>query len=236
MAPATADSAVSVGSYNTRDLNGTLGDLSAFSSIGPRIDDEQILDICAPGNVIFTTNSHNPDNSNFGGYWGVSGTSFSAPHAVGGIALLLQTDSSLTTFKLKNILRQGAEQDDFTGVTPNSLWGGGKLRILNSLQLLPQFRDKNESEILPEYFILSQNYPNPFNQTTSINFSVPKPAFVKIQIYNTKGQLVKTLHSGSLPAGNHFLTWNAATFASGLYFIKMTAGDFAHIKKCTLLK
>ncbi len=237
MAPATADSAVSVGSYNTRDINGALGDLSAFSSIGPRIDGKQILNICAPGNVIFTTNSHNPDNSNFGGYWGVSGTSFSAPHAAGAIALLLQLDPSITTRELVKVLQQGANHDVYTGNTPNNSWGGGKLRILNSLQLMPQFKDKQKgSEILPENFILFQNFPNPFNYFINIKFYIPKSSFVKIQIYNINGQLLKTLLSGPLTEGIHSLRWDATLFSSGIYFIKMDAGNFKSISKCILLK
>ncbi|MBN2413278.1 S8 family peptidase [candidate division KSB1 bacterium] len=237
MAPATADSAVAVGSYNTRDLNGTIGDLSDYSSIGPRVDGKQILDICAPGNVIFTTNCHNPDNSNLGGYWGVSGTSFSAPHAAGAITLLLQLDSAMTTQKLVKILQQGANHDNYTGSTPNNSWGGGKLRILNSLQLLPQFKDKKkESEIFPEDFILYPNYPNPFNHFTIINFSIPKSTLVNIQIFNINGQLLKTLFNGPLPAGDHSLRWDATLFSSGIYFIKMKAGDYKSISKCTLLK
>ena len=237
MVPATADSAIAVGSYNTRDLNGSFGELSAFSSVGPRIDEEQIIDICAPGNVIFTTNCHNADNSAFGGYHSVSGTSFSAPHVAGATALLLQLDSTLTTYKTKNILRTGAINDNFTGATPNESWGGGKLRILNSLRLLPQFKEQeNKSEITPEDFFLFQNYPNPFNSVTTVNFSLPKSSRLTINIYNIKGQLIRTLFNGKGITGTHTLKWDASNLSSGIYFIKMTAEDFIGVKKCTVLK
>ncbi|MCH8127517.1 T9SS type A sorting domain-containing protein, partial [candidate division KSB1 bacterium] len=63
--------------------------------------------------------------------------------------------------------------------------------------------------VIPNQFVLEQNYPNPFNPTTEISFGIPEAGEVKLAIYNLSGQLVRTLVSGQLPAGNYKVTWKA---------------------------
>ena len=89
---------------------------------------------------------------------------------------------------------------------------------------------------IPTEFQLRQNYPNPFNPQTKITFGLPKTAHVKITVYNLKGDLIETLFSGKKAAGFHHITWNAAAFSSGTYFIKMQAEHFVKVNKCVLLK
>jgi len=85
------------------------------------------------------------------------------------------------------------------------------------------------------------NYPNPFNPTTNIAFSMKETAPVRIEIYNMKGQLVRTLVDEIRPAGNHTVVWNGVdnnnrSISSGVYFYKMTTGKFTSTKKMILLK
>ena len=95
---------------------------------------------------------------------------------------------------------------------------------------------------VPIVFSLNQNYPNPFNPTTTISFSVTQtPSFVNLEIYNIKGQKVKTLINDVLPPGNHSVVWNGKndkneSVSSGIYFYRITAGDFTDTKKCVILK
>ena len=89
---------------------------------------------------------------------------------------------------------------------------------------------------LPVHFGLAQNYPNPFNPTTEISFSLPKPVKVVLEIFNIQGQKVDVLESGSLSAGTHTITWDASTKNSGIYFYRLTAGEFVATKKMVLLK
>lgn len=93
----------------------------------------------------------------------------------------------------------------------------------------------------PESFQLHQNYPNPFNPTTTIRFSLPEATSITLRIYNSAGQLVKTLASGNMEAGYHSLPWNAvdesgSKVASGFYFYKLQAGSFTQVRKMLLLK
>lgn len=101
--------------------------------------------------------------------------------------------------------------------------------------------DGVEDATMPTQFVLEQNYPNPFNPSTTIRFSLPEAANVTLQIYNMQGQLVNTLVSENLGAGYHNVVWNGhnmngVSAASGLYFYKITAGNFQQAKKMILMK
>jgi hypothetical protein len=89
---------------------------------------------------------------------------------------------------------------------------------------------------LPREFSLSQNYPNPFNPTTEINFALPSACDVSLEIYNITGQRVTTLVDSYLEAGQHSVLWDASSNASGVYFYRLTAGEFTETKKMMLLK
>lgn len=88
----------------------------------------------------------------------------------------------------------------------------------------------------PENFSLSQNYPNPFNPVTKIKFDVPKTSFTKIIIYDIIGREVTTLVNEELKPGTYEVDWNSAGFSSGVYFYKITAGDYSETKKMVLMK
>ncbi len=92
-------------------------------------------------------------------------------------------------------------------------------------------------------FALEQNYPNPFNLSTStrINFSVAERSNVRIDIFDVKGSLVRTVVNEQLEAGQWPIVWDGTdahgnVMPSGSYICKMTAGDFAQTIKMTLNK
>jgi len=96
-------------------------------------------------------------------------------------------------------------------------------------------------ENLPNTFALNPNYPNPFNPTTNIEYSIASSSEVKIQVFNLVGQLVNTLVDEKQRSGSYLVTWNGdnargQAVSSGIYFIKMKAGDFNSVRKMTLLK
>jgi hypothetical protein len=99
------------------------------------------------------------------------------------------------------------------------------------------FKELSSAESnLPTDYALSQNYPNPFNATTTINYQLPADGYVKLEAYNTLGQKVATLADSKQQAGYRSVIWDASEFSSGIYFYKLTAGDFKETKKVMLIK
>jgi hypothetical protein len=93
-----------------------------------------------------------------------------------------------------------------------------------------------EYTLLPLVFSLSQNYPNPFNPATTIKFDIPKEVDVTLKIYDALGSEVATIVNEKMEPGYYRYEWNAAKYASGVYFYRLIAGSFISTKKLMLLK
>ena len=89
---------------------------------------------------------------------------------------------------------------------------------------------------IPAEFALGQNYPNPFNPSTTINYELPASNFVTLKIYDLVGKEVATLVNEKLDAGRYTATFNGSNLASGMYFYKITAGEFTFVRKMVLIK
>jgi hypothetical protein len=92
------------------------------------------------------------------------------------------------------------------------------------------------SGILPTEFNLKQNYPNPFNPTTNIKFDVAKLSNVKIVVFDVMGREVQTLVNESMKPGTYETKFDGAKLTSGVYFYKITAGDFSQTKRMLMIK
>jgi len=89
---------------------------------------------------------------------------------------------------------------------------------------------------LPGSIILHQNYPNPFNPTTNIEFQIPKSEFVSLKVFDVLGRMVQTLVNAKKEPGTHRVQFNAEGLPSGVYFYRLTAGEFVHTRKLMILK
>ncbi len=76
---------------------------------------------------------------------------------------------------------------------------------------------------VPKNFVVSQNYPNPFNPSTVIVYSLPYECKVRVQIFNSLGQLIDDLVNDTKAAGYYNVRWNAGSFASGIYLCRILA-------------
>jgi Secretion system C-terminal sorting domain len=107
---------------------------------------------------------------------------------------------------------------------------------------------KQISTEVPIDYALYQNFPNPFNPVTKIQFAV-SPEFtppeagkgdrgmiVRLVIYDILGREVATLINEQLKPGTYEVEWTAANYPSGVYYYKLTAGDFSETRKMVLLK
>ena len=108
---------------------------------------------------------------------------------------------------------------------------------VNSDGTLGGVTDVNENVSLqPSEFSLEQNYPNPFNPSTTIKFSIPNEEFVSLKVFNSLGEEVAELLNETKPTGNYSVSFNASQLSSGVYFYKISAGNFIETKKMILMK
>ena len=93
-------------------------------------------------------------------------------------------------------------------------------------------------------YLTAQNYPNPFNASTIINFNVPTyktNANVKLIIYNSNGELIKTLVNDNLPSGNYMAKWDGTNeagnnVASGVYLYILKVDNLKLSSKMMMVK
>jgi hypothetical protein len=99
----------------------------------------------------------------------------------------------------------------------------------------PYFVETKEPAYPGEYsFALDQNYPNPFNPSTNITFSVADEAPVRLVVFNSLGNEVAELVNDNLAAGQYTVRFDASKLSSGVYYYRMTAGEFTQIRMMTL--
>ncbi|MFC1554812.1 beta-propeller fold lactonase family protein, partial [candidate division KSB1 bacterium] len=94
---------------------------------------------------------------------------------------------------------------------------------------------------IPDDYVLKQNFPNPFNPETTIEFGLPESGYVKIAIYNSLGQELRTLINTERPAGYHKIQFdgrdnNGRELTSGMYFYKLISKNTVQTKKLILLR
>ncbi|MBN1505129.1 MAG: S8 family peptidase [Candidatus Eisenbacteria bacterium] len=252
--PATADSAFTLASYSTRGYVGyegvgdgsvEPGELSEFSSRGKRIDGVSVLEIAAPGNYdVYTSRSHYPAGSTFGGFRQFSGTSAAGPHVAAGAAVVLQASPDLTPFGIKQRITAAAERDEFTGPDYNDSWGFGKLRILDAVAPLILVAQA-DAPYVPGGS-LAQNYPNPFNPVTTVTYLLPSSETrekFSIRVFDAQGRLTRTLLEaqwGPEPLRGT-TTWTGTDedgrpVSSGVYFIRLEAKAHDSYVKAVLIR
>jgi len=88
----------------------------------------------------------------------------------------------------------------------------------------------------PLQFTLHNNYPNPFNPMTTIPYSIPEQANVRLSVFNVLGEKVETLVDEIKPAGNYTARFYASGISSGVYFYRLEVGPRVAVKRLILLK
>ncbi len=114
--------------------------------------------------------------------------------------------------------------------------GIGSYALIDDLSLEGTVGINDEDNNTIQIFKLSQNYPNPFNPNTIINYSLEKSSQVSLKVYDALGNEVAALVDEFKPAGYYEVNFNASRLSSGIYFYKLTAGNFSEVKKMTLLR
>jgi len=100
-----------------------------------------------------------------------------------------------------------------------------------------EYSDIIEIEVsTPAKYSLEQNYPNPFNPATTISYSIKEKGLVTLKVFDILGKEVAVLVNEEQIAGSYNLKFDASSFASGIYFYTLKAGQFISTKKMILLK
>ena len=93
--------------------------------------------------------------------------------------------------------------------------------------------DKN---IEPVSFTLNQNYPNPFNPATIISWEMPVRSFITLKVYDVLGNEITTLVNEEKPAGKYEINFDANNLSSGVYYYRITTGNFTQTNKMILIR
>lgn len=122
-------------------------------------------------------------------------------------------------------------QPDYATIKYVSMPPGGTFRFQN-----PNEIQSGENNMIPSSFALNQNYPNPFNPITNIKYDIPTSGYVKISVHNMLGQEISKLVNEYKDAGTYTVQFDGSRFGSGVYFYRISSGDFTDMKKMILVK
>jgi hypothetical protein len=92
------------------------------------------------------------------------------------------------------------------------------------------------SSAIPGNFVLNQNYPNPFNPVTKIIFSIPNKSYASLKVYDVTGREIRSYINSNIQAGTYSVDFDGNGLSSGVYFYRLTAGDFIQTRKMVLVK
>jgi predicted acyl esterase len=118
-------------------------------------------------------------------------------------------------------------------------WGSRPVSIFQSNKRQNLLSTDRITGTIPSEFNLSQNYPNPFNPVTTINYSIPQNSFVRLKVYDVRGKEIATLVDNEVSPGYYSVKFNASAYgglSSGIYFYKLSAGNYVNVKRLVLIK
>lgn len=145
---------------------------------------------------------------------------------------LLKTTDGGTSWSLNTTL--GNNIISIISASQNTWWvfdDGGNVLYTNNAGGFSQVYKTAGENVLPTEYSVSQNYPNPFNPVTTIEFSLANDSKVRIQVYNSIGELVSVLVDNIEAAGLHNIKWDGTDLSSGVYILKFDAESMDNGKK-----
>lgn len=233
--PAVCDDVISISAHQARVKNGFDGGARAvFASKGPRIDEAIRPEVSAPGvGVISSINSFATDIDGFPNtytvefnnktykFYPLSGTSMSSPMVAGVVALMLEANPELSPSQIKEILKETARSDEYTGSSlPNNTWGWGKVDAYSAVERAIQLIGIKDIITLDNRIKV---YPNPAKDVLNIE----SQDFYNIKIMDIYGREVIKTNTNT----NRI---DVSKLEEGIYFIHFSNKDKAHISKIIL--
>jgi len=213
IAPADADSVISVGAVNVNDV------LATFSSHGPTYDGRIKPEVCARG---VSTWGVDPGTN---GFRTLNGTSLATPLVAGAVAVIISAQPNWTPMTLRSALLMSADHHS----NPNNSFGYGIINTWGTIN----FPISSTKEM---GFVIISTYPNPFNPMTTIKFSVDGMQYISIQIIDITGRIVDILANEMKEPGMYEIQWDASNQPSGIYYVRLQSEQSSDTHKILYLK
>ena len=159
---------------------------------------------------------------------------------VGAIKMVLQHDGYFQIELTDNALVQGSHTQRNTTtlviVAPESEHLFSYEGSFEIVEVEAASSEKFISVILPSKTSLKQAYPNPFNPSTTFSYVLAETNEVDLSVYSITGQLVESLVNNQQDAGSYTLVWDASLQPSGIYFLRLQAGNETFNQKLMVIK
>jgi hypothetical protein len=146
-------------------------------------------------------------------------------------------DTLVTVHHNSSRMTLGALGGNWDGEAFYTIWedsSEGHIHLFGRRQLYPVGDVSDEGSL--NGFRLDQNYPNPFNPKTNIRFRIAEFGFVSLKVFDVLGNEIATLVNEDKPADEYEIIFDATGLTSGIYFYKLTAGDYIQTQKMIYLK
>ncbi len=246
----------SVSQYNRNNLNKPITDnQSAFDTINVNIPGDLITQTISDVNIRIDTVLHTND-SDLEFYLIHNNITDTLVYQAGGsgdnfIGTILDDQASTLiangSAPFTGLFKPSRPLSAFNGGNVNGSWvlkvydrAAGNTGTLKAWTLTVTTQQtsgvNNTGGEIPKQFSLSQNYPNPFNPTTNFEFRIADLGLVSIKIYDITGREIKTIVNENMKPGVYKADFDASNLSSGVYFYKLTSGEFTETKKMLMVK
>ena len=118
--------------------------------------------------------------------------------------------------------------------SPNNDYGYGIINTVNAMYYENQLRS-NEPELSPDSFNLSM-FPNPFNSSIKIHITGNKIDFIKINVFNLNGVLIKNIYEKNINENFFEIDWAPSHHGSGIYLIRINVDNEIFHRKVSYIK
>jgi hypothetical protein len=174
-----------------------------------------------------------------GSYTGAAATNAGTYSSVRGEAVILDTFAdALRGFSQGNSGNGTIFSGSGSGFGVSSAGGSGEAARLVEIIPVPT---PVRGAALPSHLILEAPYPNPFNPATAVRFHLASAARARLDVFDVRGRLVRTLADGQLSAGWQEATWDGrgadgSAVASGVYFVRLSSGGETRTQRFVVVR
>ena len=220
IAPADADSVISVGAVSENDS------IAAFSSHGPTSDGRTKPEVCARGQQTWCVNPNSNTN-----YSRLSGTSLACPLVAGAAALIIQSRPDWSAMEVREAIMMTASNAHY----PDNTYGYGILNAGDAINYGTTSINDN-ADYLPSDFNLIRTYPNPFNPAMNIEIDVRPSSELKIDVFSYNGNHVSNIFDGITTNRLLQFRWEPNNISSAVYLVRLIINGRTSYKKVSFIK